>query len=90
VLHEAADQGKRQESVSNRVAERRFSMGALTIEVNPLPIFNCLGEMVDPLLRNNQSFAHTNFFSEVLLQRIECFNGENGHRASRYENCIRT
>src|SRR5580704_2363365 len=85
--HKMADQGKRQESVSDRGPIRRFFPRPFAVEMNPLPVLSGERELFDALLRNAKPVRDANFPSHEFFQISGVYENDWCHAILRAHNC---
>jgi hypothetical protein len=61
---------KREKAVRHGASERRFTLSAPGVQVNPLAVLGGIGEFLDAFLRDDEPVCGREFASFELLQRI--------------------
>lgn len=72
-------QRKSQKAVSNRTPERRFALGTLRVEMNPLVIRSSVSKSLDPVLRDDKPIGGGKFASFTPLEGIQIVNLKRWH-----------
>jgi len=83
VLHQRAEQRKRQEAMRNRRAVWGFFFGAFTIEVNPLAVAGGFCKRGDAFLGYADPIAYCDFTADKIFQRFDGGDSNGRHQDLR-------
>src|SRR5215471_6342716 len=69
--HQLTEQRQRQKTVRDRGSVRRFGLGPLDIDVNPLVVARGVGEKIDALVRDFEPIAHGDLLPRQRMQLFQ-------------------
>ena len=67
-MHEVRQQREREKAVSNGSSKRRFTAGALNVNVDPLMVERGISKLLDAFLRDVEPVSNGNFLADQVFE----------------------